>query len=398
MEARQSARAAAAIGRGAVWQDALAAAAAVIDRQLGRGEADVAFLFACSDYLQDFPELAGRARQAVRARLLIGCSGQGVIGSGRELEGEPGLALLALALPGALLRPVRITQGDLERAGGPEAWHARTGVSPEALRGWLLFADPFTVDGEALLAALARAYPGAPVAGGLASGDFRLRRTHLFLDDRVYDRGAVGLALGGGYALRAVVSQGCTPVGEPWIITGAHGRVIETIAGRSAYQVLAETVRALPQDVRQRAQGNLFVGLAMDERRETLRRGDFLIRNLIGADAERGTIAVGALPRPGQTLQFQLRDRTAADEDLRALLEAATPDLGARPPVAGLLCTCNGRGTGLFGAPDHDARAVAERLGPVPVAGFFCSGEFGPVGPHSFLHGYTASLALIVPG
>jgi small ligand-binding sensory domain FIST len=233
--------------------------------------------------------------------------------------------------------------------------------------------------------------------GGLASGDPRLRGTHLFLNGEVYDRGVVALALGGPYTVRTIVSQGTAPIGETWTITGAQGNIIETIAQRSAYQVLGDTLRGLSPEMRQRAQRNLLVGLAMDEYRSEFRRGDFLIRNLLGIDPERGTLAVGALPWVGQTLQFQLRDPAAADEDLRELLERVRTELGPRQPVGALLCSCNGRGAGLFGTPDHDARTLADFLGPIPTAGFFCNGEIGPVGARNFLHGFTASIALVIP-
>lgn len=397
MDGSGRAQAVAAIGRGSIWQDALAEASASIQRQWRGGAADLAFLFACSDYLEEFSQLVAAARAAVGARLLVGCSSQGIIGTAREVEDQPALSLLACVLPGATLRPAYLTQEVLARTQGGDDVPRITGVLPGEVNAWVVFADPFSLDAEALLGALSAAYPGVPVVGGLASGDFRLRRTHVFLNDRVFDRGAVALGLGGAYGVRAVVSQGCTPIGEPWTITSAHGHVIETIARRPAYQVLADTVRGLPPDLRQRVRGNLLVGLAMDEHREELRRGDFLIRNLIGVDPDRGTLAVGAAPRPGHTLQFQLRDRASADEDLRVLLDAIGAGLGVTAPVAALLCSCNGRGIGLFGAPDHDARAVAERLGPIPLSGFFCNGEFGPVGSKNFLHGFTASLALLLP-
>ena len=389
-------RATAGIGQQQTWRAALAEATARMPP--GNGEAhDLAFLFASPAYAEDFPDLVAAARRATRARILLGCSGQGVIGAGREVEGRPALSVLAFALPDAVLRPVRLTQGVIERCRRPEDWHEATGVGPGGAAAWFLFADPFTLDADALLAAWSDAYPRIPVVGGLASGDLRARRTHVFLDEHAYDRGAVAVALAGPYGVHTVVSQGCTPIGEPWTVTGVTGNVIETIGGRHAYQVLLETVQALPEDLRQRAQGNLFVGLAIDEHREELRRGDFLIRNLVAADAEHGTLTAGAMPRPGQTLQFQLRDRAAADEDLHALLAAAKRALGVREPIAALLCSCNGRGVGLFATPDHDARAVADQLGPVPLAGFFCNGEVGPVGSRNFLHGYTASIALIVP-
>ena len=389
-------RAAVAVGQQPTWQDALAEATSQMPVVPSGEPVDLAFLFASSEYSEEFSALIDGARRATRARLLIGCSSQGVIGTGREVEGRPALALLTFSLPGAVLRPVRLAQGALEQCRGPAAWHGLTRVSPNDVSAWFLFADPFTLDAEGLLAAWSEAYPGTPMVGGMASGDLRLRRTHVFLNDEVYDRGAVAMALGGPYGVRTIVSQGCTPIGEPWTITRATGNVIETIAQRPAYQVLLETVQALPRAVRERARGNLFVGLAMDEYREQLHRGDFLIRNFLGADAESGTLTVAAVPRSGQTVQFQVRDRVAADEDLRELLEAAKAELGGQQPIGALLCSCNGRGIGLFGTPDHDARAVADRLGPIPLAGFFCNGEVGPVGSRNFLHGYTASIALVI--
>jgi small ligand-binding sensory domain FIST len=134
----------------------------------------------------------------------------------------------------------------------------------------------------------------------------------------------------------------------------------------------------------------------VNEYLEEFHRGDFLIRNLLGADPRSGSIAVGALPRLGQTIQFQRRSAAAATEDMEELLARARKQLGDRPIYGGCLCSCNGRGKNLFGRPHHDAQLVQQRLGPMGLAGFFCNGEIGPVGEKSFLHGYTASLALFV--
>jgi small ligand-binding sensory domain FIST len=56
-----------------------------------------------------------------------------------------------------------------------------------------------------------------------------------------------------------------------------------------------------------------------------------------------------------------------------------------------LVFTCNGRGSYLFGEPNHDAALVADHAGPA-TAGFFCAGELGPIGGANFLHGFTASI------
>jgi small ligand-binding sensory domain FIST len=258
-------------------------------------------------------------------------------------------------------------------------------------KGVLVLADPFSTDVAELVGALERDYPGVPIMGGLATGDASVRQTFLFCDERVVSEGAVVVGLGGAACVRPVVSQGCEPIGDPWTITDAERNIVKTIGGRPAYQVLVDTVQRLDRDKQQRVNGNLLVGLAMDEYRDEFKRGDFLIRNLMGVDQSSGAIAIAALAQVGQTIQFQIRDARAADEELRAMLRAVSD----APAGAALLFACNGRGVGLFGAPDHDARTVRELLGPLPLAGLFCNGEIGPVGKRTFVHGFTASLALI---
>ena len=388
----------AAIAETSSWQDALAD---VIERMEASGSRpetpDLAVVFASTDFRSDFPDLLAEVRRITGCRYLIGCSGAGIIGPRREIEGQPALSLLLLELPGVELRPARLTQAHLEEATSPDQWVSLTGVRPDQVNGWLLFADPYRLDCEALVAGLNDAYPDVPIIGGLASGDPTLQRTYVFLDDRAYDHGAVALAIGGAYTVKTVVSQGAAPIGEPWTVTGARGHVLETISLRPAYEMLVETFRSLSPDDQERARRNLLLGLAIDERKTEFRRGDFLIRNLMGADPNSGALAIGAYPRIGQTIQFQMRDAEAADEDLRELLDRVKRDLADTQPVGAILCSCNGRGAGMFGGPDHDAQTVAERLGPIPLAGFFCNGEIGPIGRRNFLHGFTASLALIVP-
>ncbi len=380
----------AAISRQRDWRAALDDVLAATD--LGDAPVDLALLFAGASYSAQYDELVSEAYRRSGARRLAGCSGQGIIGPQREVEGEPALSLLRLSLPGATVKVVHVTQQALESPGIARL----AGVGLEDVNAWLVLADPFHLQVDGLIEGLEEAYPGVPIIGGLASGRFDEQRTHVFVDGEVYDEGAALVALGGNVVVHTVVSQGATPIGEPWTITSARGNVLETVGGRPAYQVLVETIQALPPDVQQRAARNLLVGLAMDEYKDEFRRGDYLIRNLVGVDRERGIVAIGAYPRVGQTLQFQMRDAAAADEDLRELLGSARRELGDTRPVAAMLCSCNGRGANLFGAPDHDARGVAAALGPIPLAGFFCNGEIGPVGTKTFLHGFTASLALLV--
>jgi small ligand-binding sensory domain FIST len=381
------------LGKGPDWQSAIEQAL----QQCGTGPCDLAFVFASPEYQDHYREVLAAVREAVAPAHLLGCSGQGVITTGREVEGEPAISVLCLSLPGARLAALRLRQEDTFSATTAEAWHRRTRLAPDGVGAWVILADPFSFDTEALLAALSVAYPGVPLVGGLASSAPGARRTRLFLDGHVHESGALLLGIGGGWTVRAVVSQGAEPIGETWTITAAQHNVIRGLGGRTPLEVLVDTLRDLPPELQQRASRNLLVGLAMDEYRDTFARGDFLIRNLVGVDQAAGAIAIGDRPRVGQTLQFQVRDAAAAADELDAMLEEAAGQLAGLEPAGALLCSCNGRGIGLFGAPDHDAGAIRQRFGDLPVAGFFCNGEIGPVGGKNFLHGFTASIAFFVP-
>jgi small ligand-binding sensory domain FIST len=230
----------------------------------------------------------------------------------------------------------------------------------------------------------------------LASGDLNEQATQVYLNGEVFEEGGIAIAVGGEVRLVGVTSQGCTPIGETWTLTKVEQNIIHEIGNRPAYEVLAETFNQLPPDEQKHARGNLFIGLVVNEYLEDFHRGDFLIRNLLGADPQSGSIAVGAAPRLGQTIQFQRRSAAAATEDLNELLARTRKKLENTVIYGGCLCSCNGRGQGMFGRPNHDAQLVQQRLGPLGLAGFFCNGEIGPVGERSFLHGFTASLALFV--
>jgi small ligand-binding sensory domain FIST len=253
-------------------------------------------------------------------------------------------------------------------------------------------ANPFRFDADTWLREWNSAFRGTPVLGGLASGPQGEEDVTVFGPTIGQTSDALAIALD-GVRIETVVSQGCRPIGEALPVTRADEHLLFELGSRPAYQVLEQAFNTLAEADKQLARGNLFAGLVVDEYKEQFTRGDFLVRNILGADPATGAVVVGAHPRTGQTLQYQLRDAASADEELKALL---TP-LAAREekPIASLLFCCNGRGKNLFGSPDHDAKAVVNALGAAPSAGFFCNGEIGPVSGSNFLHGYTASIGLI---
>jgi len=217
----------------------------------------------------------------------------------------------------------------------------------------------------------------------------------LLLADNVHDSGAVGVWIHGAVRLRTVVSQGCRPIGQPMIVTKSQQNILIELGGKPAFSRLSELWPELSAEDQRLVQRGLHVGQVINEYQDGFARGDFLIRNVIGADPEKGVIAVGDYVRTGRTVQFHVRDARAADVDLKELL-AGSVAAGSCPRGA-LLFTCNGRGSRLFPEPNHDAGAVASQFGSIPTAGFFAQGEIGPVAGKNFLHGFTASIVLFEP-
>lgn len=355
------------------------------------GQPTCGFLFVSADWLPQIGEVLDVIRLHGRIPLLVGTVGGGLIGTWKEAEGASGMSLLLVRLPHTTLTPTLITPAQIEASTGPAYWTRETGLGPEEVDAWIIFANPFAQGLESWLAEWNLAFPNVPSIGGLSSGGREKGDHALLLDGSATDAAVLALAVKGS-KVRTIVSQGCKPVGEPFTITRAEENLVFEIGSRPAYQVLSETFNALSDDEKERARGNLFAGLAASEYVAELKRGDFLVRNLLGADPDTGAVAIGARARPGQTLQYQLRDKITAHHDLVEL--AQSNGGGGGQPFASLVFSCNGRGRSFFGVPDHDATTLAEILGPLASAGFFCNGEIGPIGGASYLHGYTASVAL----
>ena len=348
----------------------------------------LAVLFASDHFLGSAEALVASVAEQTGSLPLIGCVAEAVAGGAREVESEPAVALWL----GAGLGPVESFAMEFVRTPSGGAYGGYR-FAQETAGVHLMICDPFSFPADGLLAHLNERVPGAVVMGGMASGGLRSRQTRLFLDGRVLSRGAVGAHLPRA-EVHPLVAQGCRPVGNPYIITRADGNVIHELGGRQPLARLRELAAMLPgRDQELLAQG-VHLGVVIDEYRAEPGQGDFLIRGVAGADPDSGAIAVGDEVAVGQTIQFHVRDADSADQDLRRALDRESAALGGRRPAGALLFTCNGRGSRLFPGPDHDAGLLATMLGGIPVAGFFCAGELGPVGGQNFLHAFTASIAL----
>ncbi len=355
---------------------------------LGDVAPSFAVLFASAHFFGSAEALVASVAEETGQVPLIGCVADAVAGGAREVESGPAVSLWLAADLG----PVETFAMEfVPTASGGAFGGYRFGRDQAGTH--LMICDPYTFPAGDLLAHLNEHVPGTVVMGGMASGGMARRQSRLFLDGRAIGHGAVGAHLPHA-EIHPLVAQGCRPVGDPYTVTRADGHVIFELGGRPPLARLRELAAALPGRERELLARGAHLGMVIDEYQTEPGQGDFLVRGIAGADPASGALAVGEEVEPGQTVQFHIRDARAADEDLRRTLEREAAALGGRPAAGALLFTCTGRGSRMFAEPDHDAGLIATMLGQIPVAGFFCDGELGPVGGQNFLHTFTASIAL----
>jgi small ligand-binding sensory domain FIST len=350
--------------------------------------ADLIVVFASMHHADELGRISQALMEKGLAGHVVGCTGESIVGEDSEVEGAPALAVWSITAPGLILRPLRM-DGPAESS---LPWAQDLQDIEHAVL--LFLGDPFSFQPDDFLKQVNSKVAGLRVVGGMASGSQVPRANQLILDGEPFHDGAVGMLLGGPVSVRTVVSQGCRPIGHTMLVTRAEQNIIRELGRRPALEVLREMFQELSEDDQRRLQDGLHIGRVINEYQGSFQRGDFLVRNVIGAD-DSGAIQITDLVRVGQTVQFHVRDAETADEDLRlSLLHARDKSGHPARPAGALLFTCNGRGTRLFGEPNHDVSLIHEIMGPIPVAGFFAMGEIGPIGGQNFVHGFTASVLL----
>jgi small ligand-binding sensory domain FIST len=347
------------------------------------GPPDLALLFVTPPHAGALEDAAGAVRELLEPGALLGCAAVSVVAGAREVEQSPAVALWA-GMTGPVT-PFHLTVQETPDGQTVTGWADDLPEDPSAL---LLLPDPFSFPVDSFLQRLHQDRPGLVVVGGMASAARGPGGNRLVIDDRVESGGAVGAFLPSSLTVTTVVSQGCRPVGAPLAVTKAQDNIVYELGGRPALERLQEVAAAATDADRRLLSEFVHLGRVIDERKVEFDRGDFLMRNVLGADPRVGAIMVNDVVEVGSTVQFQVRDAVSAGDDLTQLMGSRTAD-------AAWLFTCNGRGSHLFPTPDHDATVVSDSLGGVALAGMFCAGELGPIGGRNFVHGFTASVVLL---
>ena len=378
------------------FEDALKSLIQQTASQSGDASLDLMVVFASAHFTHSIREIVQDLLAALKPGLLIGCTAEAVVSRDREIEKGPAITLVAAQMPEAGLHHFLLQPDSLDWPKlllDEDEFHRRVGA-PEDTRLFMLLGDPFSAPMDDLLQAFNQYFPGIPVVGGIASAALRPGGNMLFVNDTVTSQGVVGVAFSGALDIDVVVSQGCRPIWRPFKVVEARRNEIYNLEGRAPLAWLQDLIPTLSEEDKGLLQTGLFVGRSVKPGQELLGRGDFVIRGVMSIDQQSGAIAIGDSVMDGDMIQFHLRDAMTALEDLEMQL---IPQMFRDAACGGLLFTCNGRGTHLYERPNGDINVIQPNIKNVPLAGFFCAGEIGPIGKLNFLHGHTATLVLFRP-
>ena len=359
---------------------------------------DLIIAFVSSEFSTDYNKVVEIRKEMATDGVLIGCCGNGIIGAGKEIEHRPGFALAGATLPNISLHTFQVSDSQIpDGDDAPDKWEQLVGLNAIDQPDFIILSDPFSIRISNLVQGLDYAFPNNTTIGGISSGGRGPGENVLYLNDELIRQGAIGLAITGDAKIDTIVAQGCKPIGKPLRITQCDRNLLKEIDGNPPFQILENLYSTLDDTDRKLFEHSLFIGMVMDPFNDDPTMGDFLIRNILGADKNNNIIAIGELLREGQIIQFHLRDSEASSNELRNLLTSADlPDLRI-DECGALLFSCLGRGSYLFGKPDHDTDMLKQHIGEIPLTGFFCNGEIGPVAGSTYIHGYTSSFGIISP-
>ena len=378
--------------------DAVAECVDVIGRDLGEVPRDLTVAFVSQHHEAQYELLPDLLNQFVGGGVAIGCSGGGVIGAGREVERRHGFAMTSAILPGVEVRAFHAEYDDIPGPDAPpHSWEFLVGTQASSSPHFVLLVDPFSVQAEELISGLDYAFPDSVKIGGLSSGAHRPGGDALYAMNQVFRSGFAGVSISGLVSVDTVVSQGCRPIGEPMQIKSCSQHLLAELDLGKPLDVVKKLFDDFGERDRQLLRNSLLIGIVMDPLKDSPELGDYLIRGITGVDHKSGALAVAGSLREGQIVQFHVRDAETSSQDLADLLSRYSGDMSVSQEAGALLFSCLGRGIDLYGRADHDTDMFREKVRPIPLTGFFCNGEIGPVGDATYLHGWTSSFGIFKP-
>lgn len=341
--------------------------------------ANLGFVYATDHYAEELDLLVAELRGRTKVPHWVGTVGIGLSVGDEEHFDTPAITVLIGAFPADGFRVFASgsqSLGPVVRAHG--SWYR--GRKRHLA---VTHADPNNLHTPELLRSLAQQLPGGFLVGGVISS----RANHVHIANSPIQGALSGVIFNELTPVYTALTQGCTPIGPPRLITDCERNIVRTLDGRPAIEVLREDIGELLARKLNKISGYISVGFPIPETNPS----NYTIRNLLSFDRQQGTIAIGEWPHSGQFLLFCRRDANHALDNLEKMLASLTHRL-PRPPQAALYYSCLGRGERMFGTLSVEQRLIRDYVKDIPLIGFYTNGQVF----HNDIHGYAGVLTVFL--
>lgn len=268
------------------------------------------------------------------------------------------------------------------------------------VHGAVAMLDPMSVDVEDFDAGLRACERHVPVGGGVIMPDRLSGRVVLWTQEGPLEDGGVLILLHGG-TVTVEVEQGVRPISHPYIVMRKRGNIIDELDDGQPARAL---LQALEQaDVHENALENVVAGIDMNANALSTAPREYVMRALIGADLERGTLAVDARLEQYQSLRFFLRDPALATQEVHERLRRWCPQSQhseRTAPTGGqcamFACISMQRDDEFWGKYRSDAGQLDQICGDaIPYVGLMCMEEFVTSEHHAAFHQVSAVFCML---
>lgn len=358
--------------------------------------ADWVLVFSTFPHRGRYGDILRTACDITHATNVTGCSGIGILTNLAEIEAEPGVCVLAVSSNS--IKTASFMSQDTKDEGLKAGVEIGKRLKPLAhdMALLALLPDPFNFHPELLFRGIKSELGHIPIVGATASENPYVNETTVFCGDNASLRSVSGIILTGEFDYTIGITQGCQPVGKPSVVTRCENNVIIELDNKPAFEVLKRLVPQIILESPADLMRTFFVGFSADPEKREITGRDYLIRNLIGINPQRGIIGVGEELQEGQAIVFAIRNPEMAREDLKQMLQRL--ESSSDPEKAfkfGLYFNCCARGSSLYGQKGIDTAYIGHYLEGVPIIGFFGNSEFACLHGKNHLFTYTGVLVLI---
>jgi len=239
------------------------------------------------------------------------------------------------------------------------------------------------------------------IAGGTAGDGGEFICTYQYFNDRLLTDSIVAVAFIGDFHLGTGGESGWIPFGVAKEVTKSIGNVVYELDGQPALQVyekyLGKYASCLP------GVGVEYPLALLGVYHDAVGTNEFICRATMGVDRENGSITFAGDVPEGSMVKMTMGNEgdiiLAGENATRIALDNLTKDLSTTVPKVVFIYSCMARKIVLGSKTNEEIVKIKNHIGEnVPLIGFYCYGEYAPIGRDGVSGFYNETITLTIIG